>query len=304
VKKFIQLLPFLVGWALLIASANMRALGAVNGFVQLVLFTFVVCIPAWRTERMSYVDIGWPWGLVAIGVIALVMGQGDSLRVAMVSGLYIFMGVRMGIFAIKLWRVGALQRELPRYQYQNVRWERTGETNVPLARQVEVLSQGLANASYLSFPAFIIAANPSPSISTVEVLGFGLAAAAFVFESIADIQKAGFIARAKANGERRSVCNEGLWRYTRHPNYFGEWMVWNGLIVMALPSLVHLFKTEGGILAVLLTAGLGFVSRILYLALVYGTGAKPSEYYSVQKRPEYANYQQTTNIFFPGPPRG
>ncbi|MFB0976323.1 MAG: DUF1295 domain-containing protein, partial [Myxococcota bacterium] len=164
-KKFMQLLPFLVGWAFLMASANMRALGAVNGLVQLVLFTFVVCIPAWRTERMSYVDIGWPWGLVAIGVIALVMGQGDSLRVAMVSGLYIFMGVRMGIFAIKLWRVGALQRELPRYQYQSVRWERTGETNVPLARQVEVLSQGLANASYLSFPAFIIAANPSPSIA-------------------------------------------------------------------------------------------------------------------------------------------
>jgi steroid 5-alpha reductase family enzyme len=42
----------------------------------------------------------------------------------------------------------------------------------------------------------------------------------------------------------------------------------------------------------------------MYLALVYGTGAKPSEYYSVQKRPEYANYQQTTNIFFPGAPRG
>ena len=80
-------------------------------------------------------------------------------------------------------------------------------------------------------------------------------------------------------------------------------MVWNGLILMALPSLAHLFESEGFVVAALLTAGLFFVSRILYITLVYFTGAKPSEYYSVQKRPAYADYQQTTNIFFPGQPR-
>lgn len=116
------------------ASEGFRTFSAVNGLLQLLLFTFVVCIPAWRTERMSYVDIGWPWGLVVIGVVTLVMGQGDSLRIAMVGGLYIFMGGRMGIFAVKLWHAGALRRELPRYQYQAVRWERTGETNIPVAR--------------------------------------------------------------------------------------------------------------------------------------------------------------------------
>lgn len=252
---------------------------------------------------MSYVDIGWPWGLVLIGSLTLMMAQGDLTRVAMVAGLYIFIGGRMGIFALKLWRAGAFQREFPRYQYQTVRWEREGEGNVPLARQVEVLAQGFANASYLAFPAVIIAANDSPTLSVFELLGFGLACAALAFESLADLQKVGFLASAKAKGERNSVCDVGVWRFCRHPNYFGEWMVWNGLIVMALPSIANLFEVEGFIVAGLLTLGLFFVSRLMYVTLVYHTGAKPSEFYSVQKRHGYAVYQRTTNMFFPGPPR-
>ena len=302
-KKIQQLLPYILGWALLVASESFRSIAATNGMLQLLLFTFVVCIPAWRTERMSYVDIGWPWGLVVIGVVTILMGQGDPLRVAMVGGLYVFMGARMGIGALNLWRAGVLRRELPRYQYQAVRWERTGEANIPVARQVEVLAQGLANTSYLAFPAMVIGANPASSISTLEVIGFALAVGALVFESVADFQKVGFARRAKANGERNRVCDVGLWRFSRHPNYFGEWMVWNGLIVMALPSLVHLFRAESIVIAVLISAGLLFVSRVMYVTLVYYTGAKPSEFYSVQKRPDYADYQRRTNIFFPGPSR-
>ena len=302
-KRFVKLLPYIAGWALLVASDHLRTLGLINGLLQVVLFTFVVCIPAWRTGRMSYVDIGWPWGLVVIGVLTLSMGAGDGLRIAMVGGLYILVGGRMGGGALNLWRVGALEREFPRYQYQAVRWEKTSETNIPVARQVEVLAQGFANASFLSFPAFIIAANPASSISPVEILGFAVACGALVFESVADFQKVAFISKTKAEGLRNRVCDVGLWRYSRHPNYFGEWMVWNGLILMALPSLVSLYRTESMPVAILVTAGLLFVTRIMYVTLVYLTGAKPSEFYSVQKRPEYADYQQRTNIFFPGPSR-
>ena len=302
-KRFVKLLPFVAGWVLLVASDQLRTLGLINGLLQVVLFTFVVCIPAWRTGRMSYVDIGWPWGLVVIGVLTLSMGAGDGLRVAMVGGLYILVGGRMGVGALNLWRVGALEREFPRYQYQAVRWEKASETNIPVARQVEVLAQGFANASFLSFPAFIIAANPASSISPVEILGCAAACGALVFESVADFQKVAFIAKAKAEGLRNRVCDVGLWRYSRHPNYFGEWMVWNGLILMALPSLVSLYRTESMPVAILVTAGLLFVTRIMYVTLVYLTGAKPSEFYSVQTRPEYADSQRRTNIFFPGPSR-
>lgn len=166
-----------------------------------------------------------------------------------------------------------------------------------------MLAQGLADTSYLAMPALLIAANPGETISLIERLGFGVACAAFVLESIADFQKLGFIAARKAAGERNRVCDVGLFRYSRHPNYFAEWMVWNGLILMALPSLPHLFASEPLFLAALLTAGLLFVSRILFVTLVYYTGAKPSEFYSVRKRPDYAEYQRTTNIFLPGPRR-
>ena len=160
-----------------------------------------------------------------------------------------------------------------------------------------------ANASFLALPAMIIGANPAASIGVVEVLGFAIAAGALAFESVADLQKARFVARTKAAGERNRVCKDGLWRYSRHPNYFGEWMVWNGLIVMALPSVPRLFEQELLPVAVLLALGLVFVSRLMYVTLVYHTGARPAEFYSLQKRPDYAAYQRETNVFFPGPPR-
>ena len=304
-KKVRLLLPYLFGWALLLSSDAFRAAALTNGVLQLVLFVFVVCIPAWRTQRMSYVDIGWPWGLVLIAVITFAFGFGASHlpRLLMVCGLYTLIGGRMGYYALKLWRAGVLDRELARYRYQARRWERSGERNVALARQVEVLAQGLANASFLAYPALLIAWNPGRAMSPVELAGFAIALGSLALESVADVQKARFAAQARAEGRHDAVCDVGLWRYSRHPNYFFEWMVWNGLILMALPALPMLFAAEPAGLAVLLAGGLLFVSRIMYVTLVYYTGARPSEFYSLQKRPAYAEYQKTTNRFFPGPRR-
>ncbi|MEM1081458.1 MAG: DUF1295 domain-containing protein [Pseudomonadota bacterium] len=304
-NKLLLLFPFILGWSLLLLSESYRWLAWINGCLQLLLFVFVVCIPAWRTERMSYVDIGWPWGLVLIGLATFGVQYGDSgpIRLMLVCGLYGLIGGRMGVYALKLWRAGVLNRELPRYQYQARRWAKSGEQNIPLARQVEVLAQGLANASFLAYPALLIASNARSSLSWLEILGVAIVLMALILESIADAQKAAFAKRMKAEGVRDAVCNVGLWRYSRHPNYFFEWMVWNGLILMAIPALPGLFQAEPIWLAVLISLGLLFVSRIMYQTLVHYTGAKPAEYYSVQKRPAYADYQQTTNRFFPGPLR-
>jgi steroid 5-alpha reductase family enzyme len=95
----------------------------------------------------------------------------------------------------------------------------------------------------------------------------------------------------------------GLWRYSRHPNYFAEWMVWTALVIASIPSWLALRPVEPLVVWVLLGAGLLFVSRAMYSTLVYYTGAVPSEYYSVRKRPEYETYQRETNRFFPGPSR-
>ena len=298
---FIPLLPFVAGWLLLLVTEQFFALSLVNGVAQLVLFAFVVCLPTWRTGRMSYVDIGWPWGLTVIGILTWIYGEGDSLRVAIVSIAYIFAGSRMGLGAIKLLISGHLDKELPRYEFQKKRWSKAGKTNTALAMQIEAIVQGVANAAFLAFPAFIIASNPSEEISIFEIIGIVIWLASFIMESVADAQKLKFLRAMKKSGARNTVCNIGLWQYSRHPNYFAEWMVWNALVIASIPSWLQLYPNMSVIIFVLLGVGLLMTSRIMYVTLVTYTGAVPAEYYSVQKRPAYKNYQKTTNMFFPGP---
>jgi len=303
-KKYLSpLYPFLFGWALILYSSSFSNLGLVNGLGQLLLFTLVVCIPIWRTERMSYVDIGWPWGLVLLGLVSYWLSDGYWLRSLVVSAIVILIGLRMGLGALKMWHMGLLKKEFPRYQYQRRRWEKNGKTNVQLALQVDAISQGLANASFLALPVFIIASNTSSKLSGFELVGLIIWALAFVMETLADIQKLAFLQEMKKQGKQRQVCNVGLWRFCRHPNYFAEWMVWNGLIIAAIPSWWALQSAESTLIWGLIGAGLLFTSRMMYSTLVYLTGAVPSEYYSAQKRPDYITYQQRTNRFFPGPPR-
>lgn len=298
---FTPLLPFVAGWLLLLVTEQFFALSLVNGVAQLVLFAFVVCLPTWRTGRMSYVDIGWPWGLTVIGILTWIYGEGDSLRVAIVSIAYIFAGSRMGLGAIKLLISGHLDKELPRYEFQKKRWSKAGKTNTALAMQIEAIVQGVANAAYLAFPAFIIASNPSEEISIFEIIGIVIWLASFIMESVADAQKLKFLRAMKKSGARNTVCNIGLWQYSRHPNYFAEWMVWNALVIASISSWLQLYPNMSVIIFVLLGVGLLMTSRIMYVTLVTYTGAVPAEYYSVQKRPAYKDYQQTTNMFFPGP---
>jgi steroid 5-alpha reductase family enzyme len=302
-KIFIPLAPYLAGWCLLLLSSSMYSISLLNGWLQLLLFLFVVCIPIWRTGRMSYVDIGWPWGLVLIGILTFIFSDGHGLRIAVVSMAYIFAGARMGLGALKMWKLGYLKKEFPRYEYQKIRWEKAGKTNIPLAMQVEALVQGLANASFLAIPAFIIGSNPNPEFSILEMLGLLVWLGAFVMESVADSQKLNFLQHKRKAGEKNKVCNVGLWRYSRHPNYFAEWMVWNGLVIAAIPSWLALYNVESFVIWVLLAVGLFYTSRFMYTTLVYYTGAVPAEHYSVLKRPDYKGYQASTNMFFPSKPK-
>jgi steroid 5-alpha reductase family enzyme len=131
----------------------------------------------------------------------------------------------------------------------------------------------------------------------------GLWLLSFGLESLADKQKNSFIAMNVKTGNKRALCNVGLWRFSRHPNYFFEWMVWNSLIVIALPSLMTLWGSEPLIIMLGLVGVLLMASRVMYTTLVYYTGAVPAEYYSVQKRPQYKEYQRTTSMFFPKKPK-
>ena len=297
---FKPFVAFILCWILLFYSNNFQSIAIINGIAQLILFLFVVCIPIWITKRMSYVDIGWPWGVALIGIIAYCLSNNITLTQYLIMIAYVLIGSRMGLGALKMWSLGLLNKEFPRYEYQKIRWKKSGKFNEQLAMQIEALSQGLANASFLAIPIFLVFASPLTTISFLEIFGFILFALALIFETVADYQKILFLQEMKRLNKRNMVCDVGLWRYTRHPNYFAEWMVWNGLIIASIPSYISLFDSEVFWLWIFIGIALLYTSRIMYITLVYLTGAVPSEYYSSQKRPNYKAYQQSTNIFFPG----
>ena len=300
-KYFKPFIPFIACWILLLNSNNFQSVALINGLGQLVLFLFVVCIPIWKTGRMSYVDIGWPWGVALIGLITYCQINTITLSKTLIITAYILIGSRMGLGALKMWSMGLLKKEFPRYEYQKIRWKKSNKTNISLAMQVEALSQGLANASFLAIPIFLISVSPLTQLALLEIIGFTIFVFSIVFETVADYQKLKFLKEMKRQNKKNMVCDIGLWKYTRHPNYFAEWMVWNGLIIASIPSYISLFDSEALWLWIMIGVALLYTSRIMYITLVYLTGAIPSEYYSAQKRPAYKAYQQSTNIFFPGP---
>ena len=133
------LFPYLLGLILVLSTQKFLNIGLVNALGQLILFTFVVCIPIWRTERMSYVDIGWPWGLVLLGTISFIYSDGYWLRSTLISSMVILVGLRMGLGALKMWKAGYLEREFPRYQYQRILWKEEGKNNTQFALQVDAI---------------------------------------------------------------------------------------------------------------------------------------------------------------------
>jgi steroid 5-alpha reductase family enzyme len=177
-------------------------------------------------------------------------------------------------------------------------FEKSGNKHIKIHMLAEILAQGVANISVLALPGFIIATNASTTITIWEIIGISIWAVAYILESVADTQKLLFISK-NANG----VCNIGLWRYSRHPNYFSEWLVWTGLVVATVPSWLSLKNTEAFATWIVLGLGAMCASVMLYITLVYLTGAKPAEYYSVRKRPAYKEYQEKTSMFFPWFPR-
>ncbi|MDB4497273.1 DUF1295 domain-containing protein [Flavobacteriaceae bacterium] len=294
-------LPYLFIFYVIYQVEIFKEMVLVNGVLQLLLFLVVACIPAFLTKKMSYVDIAWPWGLVLIGVLALLLGTGYKPRIYLVAGMYLFSGLRMGIGALILFSKGHLNSELSRYSYQRRRWNKAGYKNLNLSLQYEIMIQCFANITFLAIPAILMANNSTNSIAISELIGVGLWATWFVLEHISDLQKQQFLKKAFLEKKKKQVCNVGFWKYTRHPNYFSEWMVWNAMIIASLSSLIIAFSTDQQVVWIIIVVGLFYISYIMYTTLVYYTGAVPSEFYTLQKRPNYKAYQEQTNMFFPGP---
>ena len=295
-SRLFQIILFFLVFYIFFQIENFQNFLLINLISQIFIFLFIVCIPAYFTDRMSYVDIAWPFGLVTIGIISFFYGDGYLLKKSIISMLYIIAGLRMGIGALILLKKGYLNKELPRYSYQRIRWKKKGFINDKFSVQYEILLQCFANATFLAIPAILISNNSSQSFSIIEITGFLVWVIFFFLEHISDLQKQKFLINAKKNNLKNQVCNVGLWKYTRHPNYFSEWMIWNGLIIASFSSLL---VNSSMLIFLSTTTSLLYITILMYQTLVFLTGAIPSEYYSLIKRPDYKKYKQTTNMFFP-----
>ncbi len=131
----------------------------------------------------------------------------------------------------------------------------------------------------------VLTAASAKQLGWLDLVGAGLWSIGLFFETVGDFQMARFQADHANSGK---VMDRGLWRYTRHPNYFGDFCVWWGM---------YLIATNGG-------AGWTIFSPLLMsFLLLKVSGVTLLEKTITNRRPEYIKYQQRTNAFFPGPLR-
>ena len=275
---------------------------------------------------MSYVDIGWPAGLVLIAFNIYRLGNGLYIRKVTAALIMLIHGGRMFLGAMVMFFPYTFPKgDLARYKYAKVRWLKTkggaalGETVWPLKAQIDTAQQCFANSCVLCIAPALAAFNPSPKISYLEVVGVLGFFACAIGENMADAQKARFLSECVKIGKELKGKNEAaraklkkavlgftapfntsaysLWRKSRHPNYFFEFFVWISLSVFALPSVFYATESPQWQAFILFT--LLHACRLFYDCLMYWTGAEPAEHFSVQKRPDYKAYQACTNVLFP-----
>ena len=235
-----------------------------------------------RQRNASLADVGWCLGLIAAVIWYALNVEGDPARrtlVALMIGLY---GVRLGIYLLFDRVLG--KQEDSRYRTMRRRWG-----NQETAIMFGYFQLQAPAITVFSLPPLLVMQNPRPGFSLWELLGVIIWAVAITGEATADRQLAAF-RRRSWNKDR--VCRTGLWRYSRHPNYFFEWLHWWSYVAMALAL------PAGNWWATLIGP------LIMGLALVRITGIPLVEAQALESRgDDYRLYQETTSAFIPWPPR-
>ena len=168
------------------------------------------------------------------------------------------------------------------YRYQAIR--RNNSPNFEFKSLYIVFGLQAGLAWFISLPLLAAMTSTAP-MGVLDILGVALWIVGFVFESLGDLQLAQFRADA---GNKGKVLRTGLWKFTRHPNYFGDFCIWWGFFLMALSA--------GGWWSILSPLMMSFL-------LLRVSGVAMLERDIGKRRPEYAEYVATTNAFFPGPPK-
>jgi len=239
----------------------------------------------WLAQVASHdatpVDVGWAYGIGLLGVLDATLGGGALSQRLLAGALVALWSLRLGSY-ILLGRVLGRKGEDRRYAEMRGRYGRRADRNFLVFFEAQALL-----IVVFSIPLLLASYDRSRRIGALEWIGVGLWAAGVLGESIADRQLAVFKADPANRGRTARV---GLWRTSRHPNYFFEWVVWVGLALVAVPAPF---------------GPLGMLTPALLLVLVlFVTGIPPSEKQALRSRGEdYRRYQRETSVFVPWFPR-
>lgn len=234
-----------------------------------------------RVDNFGLVDMAWSLGFAPVAVFFAWGGHGDPVRRATVAVMVGFWSLRLG---------GHLARRVLGHhpvedgRYQQLRRDWAGQLDVKMFlffQAQAVLLVGLAA------PFLFVVRNAAPAWRLLEIAGAALWVLALTGEALADAQLAHF-KRQPAN--RGRVCDAGLWRFSRHPNYFCEWLVWVAFAVFASAS-------PGGWVA-------WYAPALMLFFLLRVTGIRYTEEQLLRsKGAAYRDYQQRTPAFVPWRPK-
>lgn len=244
-----------------------------------------VMVCAWIVSLIlrdaSVADIAWGLSFIAIAWTAHLIGDGYSERSLLIAVLISLWGLRLSAYI--WWR-----HEGEDKRYRQMR-ERQGAERFALRSLLTVFLLQSGIAWLVSAPVQVAATDPTPvSLGALALLGAAVTLFGTAFEGIADLQLSRFLAHKDESG--KSVMDEGLWRYSRHPNYFGNATLWFGIWLIALQTGSAWWTV------------IGPIAMTFFLLKVSGVAL--TEKNVKKSRPGYEEYMERTSAFVPWPPRG
>ena len=252
----------------------------ISNFIILMACMIVLWLISIPLRDVSFVDSFWAIGFLVVAGVTYQMTGGETDRRQLMLLITAIWSLRLGIFLFLRWR-----REGPDGRYVALLAKAPGNVHIHSLKKVFLLQGPMLWLVSLPVQLGQIQAEPL-QLGVLAWVGAGLAAIGIFFESVGDQQMANFKSDPANHGK---VMDRGLWRYTRHPNYFGDTCVWWGLYLIAAETSLGIWSIIG--------------PALLTWTLIKWSGAALLERRLKRSRPGYIEYLERTSSFIPWPPR-
>ena len=256
-----------------------------NPWQQLLLVWLVAVLAQtlgwwWQRTRANagIVDVVWSFGVGGAAVLVALTGSGAVLPRVLLAVLGGAWGLRLGLH---LWHRVRGEPEDGRYAQLRQRWGNDQRMWFAMFQFQALL------IALFALPFLAVAANPRGDWNAWFIAGIAMWLACVAGEAVADAQLARFRSNPSNKGR---TCREGMWRYSRHPNYFFEWLHWLAYVLLAIGSPISLLAWTGPL--------------VMYVFLRWVSGIPWTEAQALRTRGEnYARYQRSTPMLFPWFPK-